>query len=138
MNATQTGLLAGLVLGLAGAFGGFDAFLIVLVLGAIGLLVGRALDGRLDLNAAARAGAGPVTATRPRPATSLRPAAERGRLEIHPVVLRKIVEHAADQVPGHAAARAPAGRDRRRRGRGGGQGGDRGRRREHASTSPWS
>jgi uncharacterized alkaline shock family protein YloU len=27
-------------------------------------------------------------------------AAERGRLEIHPVVLRKIVEYAADQVPG--------------------------------------
>jgi uncharacterized alkaline shock family protein YloU len=26
--------------------------------------------------------------------------AERGRLEIHPAVLRKIVEHAADQVPG--------------------------------------
>lgn len=50
MNATQTGLLAGLVLGLAGAFGGFDAFLIVLVLGALGLLVGRVLDGRLDLN----------------------------------------------------------------------------------------
>ena len=46
MNATQTVLLAGLVLGLAGAFGGFDAFLIVL-----GLLVGRVLDGRLDLNA---------------------------------------------------------------------------------------
>ena len=26
--------------------------------------------------------------------------AERGRLEIHPAVLRKIVEYAADQVPG--------------------------------------
>ena len=51
MNATQTGLLAGLVLGLAGAVGGFDAFLIVLMLGALGLLVGRVLDGRLDLNA---------------------------------------------------------------------------------------
>ena len=51
MNATQTGLLAGLVLGLAGAFGGLGAFLIVLVLGAIGLIVGRVLDGRLDLNA---------------------------------------------------------------------------------------
>jgi uncharacterized alkaline shock family protein YloU len=25
---------------------------------------------------------------------------ERGRLEIHPAVLRKIVEHTADQVPG--------------------------------------
>jgi hypothetical protein len=50
MNATQTGLLAGLVLGVAGAFGGFAAFLIVLVLGAIGMLVGRVLDGQLDLN----------------------------------------------------------------------------------------
>ena len=51
MNATQTGLLAGLALGLAGAFGGLGAFLIVLVLGAIGLIIGRALDGQLDLNA---------------------------------------------------------------------------------------
>jgi hypothetical protein len=51
MNATQTGLLAGIALGLAGAFGGLAAFLIVLVLGAIGLIVGRVLDGQLDLNA---------------------------------------------------------------------------------------
>jgi ABC-type phosphate transport system permease subunit len=51
MNATQTGLLTGLILGLAGAFGGFAAFLIVLVLGAIGLVVGRVLDGQLDINA---------------------------------------------------------------------------------------
>jgi len=50
MNATQTGLLAGLVLGLAAAFGGFGAFLIVFVLGAVGLLVGRVLDGELDLS----------------------------------------------------------------------------------------
>jgi uncharacterized alkaline shock family protein YloU len=32
--------------------------------------------------------------------TGLPAIAERGRLEIHPAVLRKIVEHAADQVPG--------------------------------------
>ncbi|MGI9003563.1 MAG: hypothetical protein ACR2GH_18230 [Pseudonocardia sp.] len=51
MNATQTGLLAGLVLGAAGAFGGFSAFLIVLILGLIGLVVGRMLDGELDLGA---------------------------------------------------------------------------------------
>lgn len=51
MNATQTGLLAGLALGFAGAFGGFSAFLIVAVLGLIGLVVGRVLDGRLDLSA---------------------------------------------------------------------------------------
>jgi nitrate/nitrite transporter NarK len=43
------GLVVGLVLGVTGAFGGFGAFLIVLVLGAVGLLVGRLLDGELDL-----------------------------------------------------------------------------------------
>jgi uncharacterized alkaline shock family protein YloU len=32
--------------------------------------------------------------------TGLPPVEERGRLDIHPAVLRKIVEHAADQVPG--------------------------------------
>ncbi|MFP5070477.1 hypothetical protein ACLFMI_12515 [Pseudonocardia nantongensis] len=50
MNATRTGLLAGLLLGIAGATGGFDAFVITLVLGAIGLLVGRWLDGDLDVS----------------------------------------------------------------------------------------
>lgn len=50
MNATQTGLLAGLLLGTAAAFGGFSAFLIALVLGLIGFLVGRVLDGELDLD----------------------------------------------------------------------------------------
>ncbi|QKV80302.1 hypothetical protein [Amycolatopsis sp. Hca4] len=49
MNATRTGLLTGLVLGLALAFGGFGAFLAVLVLGAIGFLAGRHLDGAIDL-----------------------------------------------------------------------------------------
>lgn len=49
MNATRTGLLTGLVLGLALAFGGFGAFLAVLVLGAIGYLIGRHLDGEIDL-----------------------------------------------------------------------------------------
>jgi hypothetical protein len=51
MNSTQTGLLAGLILGLAGAFGGFGIFLIVLVMGALGLVIGSVVDGRLDLNA---------------------------------------------------------------------------------------
>lgn len=50
MNATRIGLVVGLVLGLAGAFGGFDAFIIVLVLGAVGLGVGSYLDGHLDLS----------------------------------------------------------------------------------------
>ncbi|ALE81530.1 MULTISPECIES: hypothetical protein [Pseudonocardia] len=54
MNATQTGLLAGLLLGVAGATGGFFAFVITLVLGIIGLVVGRLLDGELDLSGLGR------------------------------------------------------------------------------------
>jgi hypothetical protein len=50
VNATALGLLAGIALGLAAAFGGFGAFLIVLVLGGLGLLVGRFIDGKLDLS----------------------------------------------------------------------------------------
>lgn len=50
MNSTLMGLLTGLALGFAGAFGGFSAFLIVFVLAALGLLVGRVLDGKLDLS----------------------------------------------------------------------------------------
>ena len=50
MNATLLGLIAGLALGFAGAFGGFGAFFIVALLGALGLLVGRYLDGQLDLS----------------------------------------------------------------------------------------
>lgn len=50
MNSTHLGLLTGLALGFAAAFGGFGAFLVVLVLAALGLLVGRVLDGKLDLS----------------------------------------------------------------------------------------
>ncbi|MBK1783378.1 hypothetical protein [Prauserella cavernicola] len=49
MNATQTGLLGGLVLGLAAAQS-FTTFLITLAVGVIGLVVGRVLDGELDLS----------------------------------------------------------------------------------------
>jgi nitrate/nitrite transporter NarK len=51
VSLSQTGLLVGLVLGIVAVFGGFGAFLIVLLLGAIGLVVGRVLDGKLDLRA---------------------------------------------------------------------------------------
>ena len=50
MSNTVVGLLVGLILGLAAAFGGLGAFLIVLVIGAIGFGVGRYLDGQLDLD----------------------------------------------------------------------------------------
>ncbi|NMO91356.1 DUF2273 domain-containing protein [Actinomycetospora sp. TBRC 11914] len=46
---TVLGLAFGVALGFAAAFGGANAFVLVLVLGVVGLLVGRFLDGRLDL-----------------------------------------------------------------------------------------
>lgn len=48
MKATSIGIVSGLLLGLA-ATQGFGAFLITLVLGIIGFVVGRVLDGELDL-----------------------------------------------------------------------------------------
>lgn len=50
MDATRTGLLAGLILGAAGYIGGFGAFLVALLVGAIGLVAGRVLDGELDIS----------------------------------------------------------------------------------------
>jgi hypothetical protein len=44
------GLVFGVALGFAGAFGGLAAFVIVLVLGLVGYLAGRALVGQLDLS----------------------------------------------------------------------------------------
>ncbi|HEY0814370.1 MAG TPA: hypothetical protein VGE11_13920 [Pseudonocardia sp.] len=49
MNAVTTGLLAGLILGAAGSIGGFGPFLVTLLVGIVGLLVGMAIDGRLDV-----------------------------------------------------------------------------------------
>ncbi|MFD0900983.1 hypothetical protein [Actinomadura sediminis] len=43
------GLAFGIALGFAGAFGGFGAFFIVLLLGAFGFLIGRAIEGELDI-----------------------------------------------------------------------------------------
>ncbi|MFD6100537.1 hypothetical protein ACFVWN_26530 [Nocardiopsis flavescens] len=44
------GLSYGTVLGLAGAFGGFTAFALVLVLGLVGFVAGRAMEGDIDLS----------------------------------------------------------------------------------------
>ncbi|WP_169951145.1 hypothetical protein [Microbispora sp. H11081] len=43
------GLLFGTVLGIVGAFGGLNAFLIVLVLGIVGFFVGMVLEGGVRL-----------------------------------------------------------------------------------------
>lgn len=48
MSMAVVGLIAGMVLGFAGYFGGFGAFLLVAALGAIGFVVGRFLDGDLE------------------------------------------------------------------------------------------
>jgi hypothetical protein len=49
LSRSTTALFVGLVLGLTAAFGTFGSFMIVLVFGAIGLIIGRALDGKLDV-----------------------------------------------------------------------------------------
>lgn len=49
MSNAVTGLLAGLLLALIAVIGGFGAFLLAVVLGAVGLLVGVIADGKVDL-----------------------------------------------------------------------------------------
>ncbi len=49
MQASALGLLTGLISGLSLAVGNFGDFLLVLFLGAVGFVVGRVLDGQLDL-----------------------------------------------------------------------------------------
>ena len=49
MSLALTGLVVGMALGFAGYFGGFAAFLLVAALGAIGFVVGRLLEGDIEL-----------------------------------------------------------------------------------------
>ncbi|MER6675637.1 hypothetical protein [Streptomyces sp. NPDC000983] len=49
MNMAVIGMIAGMALGFAGYFGGFGAFLLVAALGAVGFVVGRFLQGDLEL-----------------------------------------------------------------------------------------
>jgi hypothetical protein len=48
MSMAVVGLIAGMALAFAGYFGGFGAFLLVAALGAVGLVVGRFLEGDLE------------------------------------------------------------------------------------------
>ncbi|MCX4732886.1 hypothetical protein [Streptomyces sp. NBC_01363] len=48
MSMAVVGMVAGMALGFAGYFGGFGAFLLVAALGAVGLVVGRLLEGDLE------------------------------------------------------------------------------------------
>ncbi|MER5867903.1 hypothetical protein [Kitasatospora sp. NPDC002040] len=49
MNLGLIGLVVGMALGFAGYFGGFAAFLLVAVLGAVGFVAGRLIEGDLEL-----------------------------------------------------------------------------------------
>lgn len=49
MQPTTTGLFTGLLLGLAWAIAGFEAFAGTALLGAIGFVIGKAAAGQLDL-----------------------------------------------------------------------------------------
>ncbi|MEV1069746.1 hypothetical protein [Streptomyces sp. NPDC050263] len=55
MSKATLGLLVGMALGFAGYFGGFWAFLLVAALGAVGLIVGRVLQGDVDVSDFVRA-----------------------------------------------------------------------------------
>ncbi|KQS98572.1 hypothetical protein [Cellulomonas sp. Leaf395] len=50
MSSVAIGLFAGLLLALVTAIGGFDMFLLALVLAAVGALVGLVVDGRIDVS----------------------------------------------------------------------------------------
>jgi uncharacterized membrane protein YjjP (DUF1212 family) len=49
MSTAVVGMIAGMALGFAGYFGGFGAFLLVAALGAVGFVVGRFLEGDLEI-----------------------------------------------------------------------------------------
>ncbi|MFD5819307.1 hypothetical protein ACFV06_30385 [Streptomyces sp. NPDC059618] len=49
MSLAVIGMIAGMALAFAGYFGGFGAFLLVAALGAVGFVVGRFLEGDLDI-----------------------------------------------------------------------------------------
>ncbi|MEH0471654.1 hypothetical protein QA943_22915 [Streptomyces sp. B21-097] len=48
MSRAVVGLMAGMALGFAAYFGNFWAFLLVLVLGLVGLVIGRFTEGDLE------------------------------------------------------------------------------------------
>jgi len=50
MSSVAIGIFAGLLLALVAAVGGFDMFLLALVLAAVGAVAGLVADGRLDLS----------------------------------------------------------------------------------------
>jgi outer membrane lipoprotein SlyB len=50
MSPSLIGVLVGIALGFAAAFGGFAAFAVVAVMAVAGFVVGKAVEGDLDLS----------------------------------------------------------------------------------------
>ncbi len=50
MSTTVIGLFTGLLIGLAIAIDGFNGFLLLVVFGAVGIVIGKVLDGELDVS----------------------------------------------------------------------------------------
>lgn len=51
MSTSQFAVVVGIALGVVAVFDGFVSSLIVLLFAAAGLVIGRMLEGKLDLNA---------------------------------------------------------------------------------------
>lgn len=51
LSPSVLGVVVGLALGFAAAFGGFPEFLIVAVFAVVGYVVGKVLEGEIDLGA---------------------------------------------------------------------------------------
>ncbi|GEK22026.1 hypothetical protein [Cellulomonas xylanilytica] len=58
MSSVAIGLFAGLLLALVAAVGGFDMFMLAVVLGAVGVVVGLVVDGRIDVTSLSGRGRG--------------------------------------------------------------------------------
>jgi uncharacterized membrane protein len=56
MSNAAIGLFAGVLLAIVAAIGGLGYFLLAVLLGAVGVVVGLALDGRIDVNVGRRRG----------------------------------------------------------------------------------
>ncbi len=51
LSPSVLGVVVGLALGYAAAFGGFTEFLIVTIFAVVGYVIGKVLEGELDLGA---------------------------------------------------------------------------------------
>lgn len=50
MRPSFVGMLVGITLGFAGIIGGFGAFLIVALLAIVGFVVGKVVEGQIDIS----------------------------------------------------------------------------------------